>query len=240
MLRKLRPRLTYANVVSTLCLFILLGGSAYAVDEWNSSNIQDNTLTGADIKGKASPGFVEGTLDTFDIKNKSLLSSDVAANTLTAGELAPNSASVSEIKNDAVDSSKVKNNSLTGLDIDESSLDLGRPSAPAYAHIVNGQVDEPNSKNVHITQAGNGYQCMTASWTYKFEFNGELNSVSTFAESATAQIDVAGADTRDRVGLTLDPTAVGNVCTPIQARTVVFQINKDGAAATLPYYIVFS
>jgi hypothetical protein len=30
-LRRFRPRLTYANVVSTLCLFILLGGTAWAV-----------------------------------------------------------------------------------------------------------------------------------------------------------------------------------------------------------------
>ena len=30
MKRKLKDKLTYANVVSTLCLFVLLGGSAYA------------------------------------------------------------------------------------------------------------------------------------------------------------------------------------------------------------------
>jgi hypothetical protein len=30
MLSKLRPHLTYANVISTLCLFIMLGESSYA------------------------------------------------------------------------------------------------------------------------------------------------------------------------------------------------------------------
>src|SRR2546421_305995 len=35
-MRRLRPRLTYANVVSTLCLFILLGGGAYAASTFQS------------------------------------------------------------------------------------------------------------------------------------------------------------------------------------------------------------
>ena len=30
MLRRLRPRLTYSNVVATICLFVVLGGGAYA------------------------------------------------------------------------------------------------------------------------------------------------------------------------------------------------------------------
>jgi hypothetical protein len=44
---RLRPRLTYANVVSTLCLFILLGGSAVAAS---------GLLTGKDIKNRSVPG----------------------------------------------------------------------------------------------------------------------------------------------------------------------------------------
>jgi hypothetical protein len=41
----MRARLTYANVVSTLCLFIVLGGGAYAAA----------TIDGADLKARSVP-----------------------------------------------------------------------------------------------------------------------------------------------------------------------------------------
>src|SRR3954449_8394568 len=44
--RKFRPQLTYANVMSTLGVFIALGGSSYAAV----------TLSGADIKHRSIPG----------------------------------------------------------------------------------------------------------------------------------------------------------------------------------------
>ncbi len=37
-MRTLRSRLTYANVISTLCLFIVLGGGAYAAIKVQSSS----------------------------------------------------------------------------------------------------------------------------------------------------------------------------------------------------------
>src|SRR4051794_38059658 len=45
-LRKFRPKLTYANVMSTLAVFIALGGSSYAAV----------TLSGKDLKHRSIPG----------------------------------------------------------------------------------------------------------------------------------------------------------------------------------------
>lgn len=50
MLAKLRPRLSYANVVSTLCLFVVLGGTSYAALVVTGADVRDGSLTGADIK----------------------------------------------------------------------------------------------------------------------------------------------------------------------------------------------
>ena len=36
---KLRGKLTYANVVSTLCLFLLLGGGAYAATHLKKNSV---------------------------------------------------------------------------------------------------------------------------------------------------------------------------------------------------------
>ena len=43
-------RLTYANVTSTACLFILLGGSAYAATAITGSDVRNGSLTSADVR----------------------------------------------------------------------------------------------------------------------------------------------------------------------------------------------
>jgi len=48
MLSRFRPRLTYANVMSTLCLFVLLGGGAYA-----ATKLPNNSVGSAQLKNKA-------------------------------------------------------------------------------------------------------------------------------------------------------------------------------------------
>jgi hypothetical protein len=50
MLASLRSRLTYSGVVSTLCLFMLLGGGAYAATRITGKDVKDSSLTGRDIK----------------------------------------------------------------------------------------------------------------------------------------------------------------------------------------------
>lgn len=50
MLKVSRPRLTYANVVATLALFVALGGSSYAALKISGKEIQKNTITGQNIK----------------------------------------------------------------------------------------------------------------------------------------------------------------------------------------------
>ncbi len=59
-MRALRSKLTYANVISTLCLFMLLGGGAYAATQLpknsvGTKQIKNNAITGKKIK--------KGTID---------------------------------------------------------------------------------------------------------------------------------------------------------------------------------
>ena len=67
-MRRVRSHLTYANVISTLCLFLLLtGGTAVALRGKNS--VQSNDIgPGAQVK-KAD--VVNDSLTGADIKNKS-------------------------------------------------------------------------------------------------------------------------------------------------------------------------
>lgn len=61
MKRNLKDKLTYANVVSTLCLFVLLGGSAYAAISVPRNSVGTRQLKAASVtNGKLANGAVTG------------------------------------------------------------------------------------------------------------------------------------------------------------------------------------
>ncbi|HKP92153.1 MAG TPA: hypothetical protein VJT75_19440 [Thermoleophilaceae bacterium] len=51
----MRPRITYANVVSTLCLFLLLGGTAWAVaaNSIGTKQLKDGAVTTPKLRDRA-------------------------------------------------------------------------------------------------------------------------------------------------------------------------------------------
>ena len=49
MLARLRPRLTFANVMSCAALFVALGGTSYAAISIGSGQIKDHSIKGVDI-----------------------------------------------------------------------------------------------------------------------------------------------------------------------------------------------
>jgi hypothetical protein len=57
MLDKLRHRLTYANVMSTLAVFIALGGSSYAVVTISGANIKNRSITANKLKKNTLTGL---------------------------------------------------------------------------------------------------------------------------------------------------------------------------------------
>jgi hypothetical protein len=55
----LRPRITYANVMSTLAVFLALGtGGAYAVDKITGADVRNRSLTSRDLKSNSANGRV--------------------------------------------------------------------------------------------------------------------------------------------------------------------------------------
>jgi len=64
--RRIADRLTYANVVSTLCLFVLLGGGAYAAvklgkDSVGSKQVRNGSIKGADVDESSLKAVPEAT-----------------------------------------------------------------------------------------------------------------------------------------------------------------------------------
>lgn len=55
-LNSIRRRLTYANVMSTVAVFIALGGSSYAAVKLNGSSIKDRTIAGKKLRHNTLTG----------------------------------------------------------------------------------------------------------------------------------------------------------------------------------------
>jgi hypothetical protein len=63
-MHRLRPHLTYANVVSTLCLFVLLGGVAYAGIKLPANSVGTKQLKPSAVNGDK---VADGSLSAADI-----------------------------------------------------------------------------------------------------------------------------------------------------------------------------
>jgi hypothetical protein len=89
MLAKLCARLSFANVVSLMALFVALGGTSYALATGSigSREIKNNSVRSKDIRNNAvrSRDIRNNDLTGCDVKDASLLAKDFAAGQLPAG-----------------------------------------------------------------------------------------------------------------------------------------------------------
>jgi hypothetical protein len=105
MLGRVRSRLTYANVMSTIAVFgVLAGGGAWAASKIGSGDIERNAVRSKHIKNQqVKPGDVkDDSLTGAELADDSLSGADVAAGSLTGADVA--------------------DDSLTAADIDEATL----------------------------------------------------------------------------------------------------------------------
>lgn len=78
----MRPKLTYANVVASLALFIALGGSSYAAIELRKNSVTSASIGREQVKG---PDIAKNAITTPKVKDFSLLANDFRAGQLPAG-----------------------------------------------------------------------------------------------------------------------------------------------------------
>lgn len=88
--QRLRQRLTYANVVSTLALFLVLtGGVAYAAKKISSHDLRGASVTTAKIK--------RGAVTTAKIRNGAVKTAKIAPGNVTNGKLAVGSVTAEKL-----------------------------------------------------------------------------------------------------------------------------------------------
>jgi hypothetical protein len=91
MIRKLRARMTYANVVSTIALGLAIGGgTAYAATRIGTSDIRYHAVTGSKIASNAvtTSKVKANALTGADLRDNSIHSGDIHNGTLQAADFA--------------------------------------------------------------------------------------------------------------------------------------------------------
>jgi hypothetical protein len=78
------PKLTYANVTSTLALFLALGGVSYAALSVGSRQIRNNSVRTQDLRNNdvRSRDIRNNDVRSRDIRNRTIVNRDVLSNTL--------------------------------------------------------------------------------------------------------------------------------------------------------------
>jgi hypothetical protein len=113
-MKRFLPRPTYANVVSTLCLFLLVGGaSAFA-----ATKLAKNSVGATQIKKNA--------VVTAKIKNAAVTNSKLAENAVTSGKIADAAVTNSKLADAAVTSGKLADNAVTNSKLSDNAVTTGK------------------------------------------------------------------------------------------------------------------
>ena len=210
-MKQIRKRLTYANVMSSIAVFLVLGGaSAYAAQKIGSHRIKGNSITTGKIRREA--------VATAKIKNGAVKTNKIAAEAVTSAKLDDDSVTTPKIVNDAVTGDKVKESSLS--EVPKANLAVTAESAQpeAFAQInTNGSVEEANSKNIlKAEKFEEGGYCVTANFTPR---GGQVTPIFGGTGGTTAQLNL------------------GTVNCPAPA-VQVFTYSSGVTKGNLPFFIV--
>ncbi len=140
MLRGIARRLTYANVVASMALFVALGGISYAAiqlprNSVGASQIKKNAVRSSEVRNSSLRGS--------DIRNSSLTGSDIKNSSLRGRDIRNSSLTGSDIRNGSLTDSDIRNGSLSAEDFSGSVRGPRGPAGPRGAQGPKGDAGAP-------------------------------------------------------------------------------------------------
>ena len=115
-MKQIRKRLTYANVMSSLAVFLILGGATAfaAVKKVGANEIKANSIkTGKLVKEAVTAG---------KIKKNAITESRIADGAVTNSKIADNAVSTNKIANGAVTGGKIAGSTVTRANLAEANF----------------------------------------------------------------------------------------------------------------------
>ncbi len=182
-MRIIRGKLTYANVVSTMCLFLLLGGgAAFAASQLHKNSVGTKQLKkNAVIAAKIKNGAVTGN----KLASNAVTASKIADESVTTGKIADNALTTGKLANSAVTTGKLNNESVTTGKLADQSVTTGKLANDA---VTGAKVNE-GSLHFTCNNPADATLILGGPCVYKRATSG-----STWTEAIqTCQVGVPGA-----------------------------------------------
>jgi hypothetical protein len=179
-MNRFRRRLTYANVVASLSLFIALGGGAYAAIAITSDDIVDETIQSQDIAPEA--------IRTADIGKQAVTLDRMHDYSVNGAKVVDGSLSSPDIANGSLTGWDIADGSLVGADVEDGSLtgaDLGVGLHTVTETTTWVDPDAPHLKTVNVTcpagetAIGGGGKIETPKWTWKSDYEKKVDLVDS-------------------------------------------------------------
>jgi hypothetical protein len=128
-LKQIRKRLTYANVMSSIAVFMVLGGAtAFAATKIGANEIKANSIkTGKIVKEAVTAGKIKnGAVTTTKIGKGAVGSENLADNSVTSLKIAPDAVTTAKIAPDAVTTGKIANGAVTSAKIGAGAISASK------------------------------------------------------------------------------------------------------------------
>jgi hypothetical protein len=147
-LKQIRKRLTYANVMSSIAVFLVLGGAtAVAAKKIGTNEIKGNSIT------------------TGKVKKEAVTKGKIKKSAVDSSRLANNAVTTSKIADDAVTGDKVKESTLSQVPSAATAVLAESAQPQVFAEVnFNGVVNAANSKGLssaNVSHPSKGVYCIT-------------------------------------------------------------------------------
>ncbi len=139
-MKRFLPRPTYANVVSTLCLFLLLGGtSAFAATQLAKNSVGTKQIKKSAV---ATAKIKNAAVTSGKITDAAITTSKLADNAVTSGKITDAAITTSKLADNAVTSGKITDNAVTASKITDAAITTSKlaDNAVTSAKIADGEV----------------------------------------------------------------------------------------------------
>jgi hypothetical protein len=218
--KQIRKRVTYANVMSSIAVFLVLGGaSAYAAKKIGSNEIKGNSITTGKIKKEA--------VSASKIKKNAVTTAKIANGAVTGAKL--NLGTVGTVPNaaHATTADTASNaNAVNGLHLSKIAFTAG-PNTPDTAFFsaagltLRASCDAGEEINVTGTTSVNNSE-IYESGNYLEEFDGGYDDDFDIGDTELVGENIGDASQQEVQGQLVYSTPAGAVV------TIEFSINENG------------
>src|SRR5215203_1183220 len=184
-MKSLAEKLTYANVMSTIAVFLVLGGGAafaatqLAKNSVGTKQLKKNAVTTAKLKNNSVNGanvadgsltgteVADGSIGTADLTNAAVTTAKIGNDAVTSPKIAGNAVNSAKVQDKSLKGTDLGDDSVTGVQIDESTLgavpDATKLNGKSSTSYVSSATYRTETAEEAGTQLGDGTYALSKS-----------------------------------------------------------------------------